>query len=197
MKSSSRYILQEYANRKHLQNIRSETENTWRITYSEKGTKIELEETNSLVEDEYNLSLSSAKYLVEGTTESKETMIHHHKKGHGMRHIQFKISALKQTIRIFLDQLDDSDYEKCIKGFLHICKDIIRMESKQKKLREDLQIYFFNEDIKKLAHERRFLVEKIKKAYNSKQITADDKIIEEKNLIQLRKEHAIQAFIEW
>ncbi len=197
MKSSNRYILQEYANQKHLKNIRSETEDTWRIAYTEKDAKIELAETNSLIEDEYSLNLASAKYLVEGTTESKEAMIHHHKKGHQMRHIQFKISALRQTIRIFLDNLDEQDYERCIKGFLSLCQDIITHEGKDKKIKADLQKYFFNENIKHLSHERLFLLARIKNAYDSGQLTADDKALEEKNLLEFQKEPALRPFLDW
>ena len=134
---------------------------------------------------------------MEGTTESKEAMIHHHKKGHGLRHIQFKISALKQTIRIFLDNLDDLDYEKCIKGFLNICSDIIEVERKQKKITTDLQDYFFNNSIQSLLSERKFLITRIQKAYGSGQITVNDLAVENKNLSNLRKEQALKYFLEW
>ncbi len=197
MKYSSRYILQEYANPDHLENMRSETEDTWKISFLKKDVKIELEETNSLIEEEYSLNLTSTKYFVESTTESKEAMIHHHRKGHQLRHIQFKISALRQTIRIFLDKLDESDYERCIKGFLSICHDIIISEGKEKKIKENLQKYFFNKNIKKISHERAFLLKKIKESYSSGQLTADDKKIGEEGLAEFRKEQALLPFLNW
>ncbi len=197
MTASSRYILQEYANKKNLKNVRSEIEDKWFVAYPEKGVKIELAETNSHIENEYSLHLTSANYLVEGTTELKEAMIHHHKKGHKLCHLQFKITALKQTVRIFLDQLDEQDYERCIKGFLYICQDILRQEGRQKGIKEDLQKYFFNDNIRKLSDERIFLLGRIRKAFGSKQITADDKVVENDNIRILRSEQAINPFLGW
>jgi hypothetical protein len=80
------YVLAEYANEKHLVNHTDKTTDEMRIVYEQNGVQIGLIETNSLVEDEYCLNLKSAKYTLEGT-EVKESMIHHHKKGHSSRHL--------------------------------------------------------------------------------------------------------------
>lgn len=197
MSPSHRYILEAYANQEHLENMRSQTEDTWRVVYAERGTKIELAETNSLIEDEYSLNLTSAQYLVEGATQSREAMIHHHRRGHPLYHLQFKITALGRTIRIYLDMLNNADYEKCIKGFLHLCQDIITHEGKLKKTTDDLPRHFFNEHIGELATERRFLLNRVRSAHGSRQITADDQEVGDEDLQHLRQEPALQPFLDW
>ena len=93
---SNIYLLPLYANRANLKENRYETTHVSSVAYSSGGIKIELSETNSLIEDRYSLNLASARYIVEGsTTESKEAMIHHHPKGHPERHLQFTRKSQK------------------------------------------------------------------------------------------------------
>lgn len=117
-------------------------------------------------------------------------MIHHHTKGHEFKHLQFKLYAKKEEIRIFLDILDDEDYVRCIKGFLHISQDLITKENK------NLFNYFFNENIKSLTNERRHLISKISEASTKGQITASDKSVDKKKLLELQKETHLKPFFE-
>ncbi|HJX06304.1 MAG TPA: hypothetical protein VJ461_06355 [Candidatus Nanoarchaeia archaeon] len=191
------YLLPEYANNKNLQNIRSKTEDEYKIKYSAKGMQIELTENNSLIEEEYCLNLKSAKYLLEGT-EVKESMIHHHEKGSVERHLQFKLQAKKETIRIFLTGLDTEDYEKCIKGFLHISQDLIVKEQKENKIKDNLKEYFFNEKIQSLAAERRYLLKQISSAFKAGNVLdISDKSIDDQKLLELKDEDHLRLFLEW
>jgi len=88
------YILPEYANLDNLKNNRGRYQDEYTTTFSKDEIQITLTETNSLVEDEYCLNLKSSKFTLEG--ETKESMIHHHKKGHADKHLQFKIYSKKQ-----------------------------------------------------------------------------------------------------
>jgi len=189
-KTSTIYTLVEYANPENLKHHRTQTEDEYLISYNDNDSHIELKESNSLVEDEYCLSLESAKYVVEGIRDNKKSMIHHHTKGHEFKHLQFKLYAKKEEIRIFLDILDDEDYILCIKGFLHISQDLIAKENK------NLLNYFFNENIKSLANERRHLLSKISEASAKGQITASDKSVDKKKLLELQKETHLKPFFE-
>ncbi|MFA6073166.1 MAG: hypothetical protein WC758_03570 [Candidatus Woesearchaeota archaeon] len=142
------------------------------------------------------MNLKSAKYFAE-STEVKESMIHHHKKGHKLRHLQFKLQSQRETIRIFLDNLDDEDYARCIKGFLHISQDLIQREMKDNKIKEDLIKYFFNEKIKELANERKYLLEKISDAFGSGQITdMKDESVDKNKLLELKKDSQLEPFLK-
>lgn len=159
--------------------------------------QIELTETNSLIEEEYCLNLKSAKYLLEGT-EVNESMIHHHEKGHGERHLQFKLQAKKETIRIFLTGLGAEDYENCIKGFLHICQDLIVKEQKENKITDNLLEYFFNDKIQSLMAERKYLLKQINGAFKTENIIGtNNKSINEKKLLELKNEAHLKLFLEW
>lgn len=196
-KISTIYNLVEYANSHNLKQNRTQTEDEYYINYSENGIRVELRETNSIVEDEYCLNLESAKYVVEGIKNTKKSMIHHHKKGHKFKHLQFKLYSKREEIRIFLDILDDDEYMRCIKGFLHIAQDLILHEKEESEIREDLLTYFFNEKIKTLKGERRYLLTKIDKAASQRQITgADDKPFDKEKLLELKKETHLKPFFD-
>jgi hypothetical protein len=193
------YILGEYANKEHFKESITQIEHISSITYIKSGFKIELSESNSLVEDKYSLNLNSAKYIVEGNiTETKEAMIHHHPKGHPWRHLQFTLRSTHEKIRINLEPLDDEDYAKCIKGFLHLSQSIIEHEQKQNKIKENLAGFFFNDNVKALSSERQFLLEKIKQAFNSKGILDDsNKSISKDKIESLKKESHLLPFLDW
>lgn len=190
-----KYILPEYSNEKHTEKYSDDKIEEYRVGYKKSGMQIMLTEKNSLVEDEYGLTLKSAKYLAEGT-EIKESMIHHHKKGHASRHLQFKLQAEKETIRIFLDNLDEEDYSKCIKGFLHISQELIKQEQEENNIEDNLIEYFFNKNIITLKKERIFLLSKISESFKQGQITAEDKKINKNKLLTLQQTH-IKPFLEF
>ncbi len=191
------YVLQEFANDKNLVESRTQIEHSFSINFEDQGIKIGLSETNSLIEDEYNLSLKSAKYSVEGS-ESKEAMIHDHKKGHKEKHLQFKLHARRETIRIFLDGLNDEDYQKCIKGFLHISCEIIQREQQMLEIKENLVKYFFNSSIDALGSDRKFLMLKVSKAFNNGQIKNSlEKGLGKKELLELKEEPHLKPFLEF
>lgn len=189
-KKSTIYTLVEYANPKNLKHHRTMTEDEYIISYNDNDSHIELKESNSLIEDEYCLSLESAKYIVEGIKDDKKSMIHHHTKGHEFKHLQFKLYSKKEEIRIFLDILDDEDYIRCIKGFLHISQDLINKENK------NLLNYFFNENIKTLANDRKHLLLKISEASKKGGITASNKFVDNKKLLELKNETYLKPFFE-
>ena len=192
------YILPYYANSSNLDENRSQTSHTSSIKFSSKGFQIELSESNSLVEDKYSLNLHSAKYLVEGSTETKEAMIHHHPQGHKWRHLQFKLKAKREVIRIRLDNLDDEDYQRCIKGFLYISQKIIQHEKEENKIKEDLQKYFFNNKVKQLAAEEKFLLGKIKIALKENGVLDDsNKPLNPERIEALKSEKHLLPFFEW
>ena len=198
-KRSHIYILVEYANKDHLKEDISQVEHVSNIDYSKSGFKIEISESNSLVEDKYSLNLNSAKYVVEGNiTETKEAMIHHHPKGHPWRHLQFTLRSKNKKIRIKLDPLDDDDYARCIKGFLYLSQGIIEHEKKENKINENLVSYFFNDNIKTLSSEKLFLLEKIKKAFTSNSILDESNSSLNKEKIEaLKKESHLLPFLDW
>ncbi|HIJ01261.1 TPA: hypothetical protein HA363_01300 [Candidatus Woesearchaeota archaeon] len=192
------YILSEYANPKHIERYTDKETDEFRITYKKEGMHITITEKNSLLEEEYGLNFKSAKYLVEGRTEIKESMIHHHQKGHKSKHLQFKLQSRKETIRIFLDNIDYTDYERCIKGFLHISQHLMQKEQQENKIEENLLEYFFNEKIQRLELEKRFLLTKISQAFSSGQITdASDDAVDKQRLLELKKEAHLKPFLEW
>lgn len=192
------YILSEYSNQKHTERYTDKNVDEFRITYKKDGINITFTEKNSLIEEEYGLNFKSAKYLVEGRTDVKESMIHHHKKGHKSRHLQFKLQSKKETIRIFLDNIDDTDYKRCIKGFLYISQHLIQKEQEEHKIKENLITYFFNEKIDSLKQEQKFLLEKISQAYSNKQITdTKEDAIDKDKLLELKKETHLKPFLEW
>jgi hypothetical protein len=199
MKRTFIYLLPDYANSAHLVNQRYETEDTYTIGYNKNGLTVTLTETNSLIEEEYCLNLYSAKYIVEGgNTVSKESMIHHHEKGHTIRHLQFILKAQNKKIRIMLDFLDDADYERCIKGFLHISQDLILKEQIDHKIGDDLVAYFFNDRIKTLSSDRAFLLSKIGRAHTDGQMMDDtNSAISKEELIELKKETHLSPFLDW
>jgi len=187
------YILPEYANSDNLKNIRSQFEDEYAINFSQEDIQIVLTETNSLVEDEYCLNLKSSKFTLEG--ETKESMIHHHKKGHADKHLQFKLYAKKQEIRIFLEKLDDEDYQKCIKGFLYIAKELINQE--QNSIKENLVKYFFNEKIEQLIPKSKYLLKKISESFNNKKIlNNEDKPINQNQIKELQADPHLKLFLE-
>jgi hypothetical protein len=192
------YILPEYTNQKHIERHTDKESDESIVAYKKGGINITFTERNSLLEDEYGLNFKSAKYLVEGRTEIKESMIHHHQKGHKSRHLQFKLQSKKETIRIFLDNIDENDYERCIKGFLYISQRLIQKEQEENKIEEDLLDYFFNEKIKKLKSEQEFLLEKISQAFSNGQITAaNDEAVDKMKLLELKEEAHLNPFLEW
>lgn len=195
------YLLSTYTNKEHLEETRYETEHESKVEYCEDSVKIKLSEINSLVEERYCLSLSSAKYIIEGTmpyTEVKEAMIHHHPQGHPWKHLQFKLIGKNEVIRIKLDTIDEEDYIKCIKGFINIAQNIILLEQKENRVQIDLQRYFFNEDVKKLEPERAYLLGKIKQAYERGAIiNNDDEGVDSRQLEELRNENHLLPFLEF
>jgi hypothetical protein len=192
------YVLPKYANPENLENIRSATEDEYRIKYSKDGFCAELTETNSLIEDEYCLNLKSAHYTLEGIADTKESMIHHHRKGETLRHLQFKLKSKRKVIRVMLDPLDDADYENCIKGFLYISCALISNEQRAFGIKDNLQNYFFSKSISSLKDEKNFLLLKIKSAYEHSQITADkSNPVDQRMLLELRKENQLQPFLDW
>ena len=189
------YILPEYANPNNLKNNRGQYQDEYTITFSRDTVKITITETNWLVEDEYCLNLKSAKFTLEG--ETKESMVHHHKKGHTEKHLQFKLYAKKQEIRIFLEKLDDEDYQKCIKGFLYIAKELINQEQQKNSIKENLVKYFFNEKIERLIPESNYLLQKINESFSNQKILDNkDKPINQNEIKALQTEPHLKLFLE-
>lgn len=192
------YILPYYTNIENLRESRSEREHNSSIKFSLGYFHIELSETNSLLKDKYSLNLHSAKYLMEGITEQKEAMIHHHPKGHNWKHLQFKIKSRNEVIRIKLDALDDEDYQKCIKGFLHISQKVIQYEKETNGIEDDLQRYFFNSKIKQLEGEERFLLKQIYLASKSNGILDDSgNPLDRSRIEDLKIEKHMLPFLNW
>ncbi|MCF7871490.1 hypothetical protein K9L97_00470 [Candidatus Woesearchaeota archaeon] len=189
------YILPEYANLENLKNNRGQYEDEYVTTFSQEEIQITLTETNSLVEDEYCLNLKSSKFTLEG--ETKESMIHHHKKGHSDKHLQFKLYAKNQEIRIFLEKLDEEDYQKCIKGFLYIAKELIVQEQENNSIKENLVEYFFNEKIKQLIPESKYLLQKINESWgNQKILNNQNKPMTQNEIKELQTEPHLKLFLE-
>lgn len=184
------YILPEYANSNNLKNIRGQFQDEYKTVFSKEDVQIILSETNSLVEDEYCLNLKSARFTLEG--ETKESMIHHHKKGHSDKHLQFKLYTKQQEIRIFLEKLDDKDYQKCIKGFLYMAKELITQEGNS-----ILIDYFFNEKIENLLPEKAYLLTKINESFYSQKIL-DNKgnALSREEIKKLDSEPHLRLFLE-
>jgi hypothetical protein len=189
------YVLPEFVNNVNLKHFRSQFQDEYTILFSEESVQISLTETNSLVEDEYCLNLRSAKFTLEG--ETKESMIHHHKKGHSDKHLQFKLYAKKKEIRIFLEKLDDNDYQKCIKGFLYIAKELIIQEQEKNQIKENLVEFFFNEKIETLTPHKNYLLTKIRESFDSQKILdTDDKSLNQEDIKKLQKEEHLNLFLE-
>lgn len=189
------YILPEYANGSNLKNIRGQFQDEYTTAFSKDDVQIILSETNSLVEDECCLNLKSAIFALKG--ETKESMIHHHKKGHSDKHLQFKLYTKHQEIRIFLEKLDNDDYKKCIKGFLYLAKELIIKEQEGNSIEENLVSYFFNEKIEKLIPEKDHLLTKISKSFDSQKIL-DNKgnALSKKEIKELESEPHLRLFLE-
>jgi len=192
------YILSQYTNPKHIKHYTDNEIDEYRITYHKEGMHITITEKNSLLEEEYGLNFKSAKYIVEGRTDIKESMIHHHQKGHTSRHLQFKIQSQKETIRIVLNDIDDTDYEKCIKGFLYLSQYLIEKEQKENNIKDNLIDYFFNEKIQELGTQKNFLLDKISRAFSNRQITNErNQAVDSKKLSELKKETHLKPFLDW
>lgn len=195
------YLLPVYSNPDNLEDNRYERVHESKIKFSKDGFKVELSETNSLIEEHYSLNICSARYVVEGsmsTTERKEAMIHHHPHGHPWKHLQFKLSADHKVIRINIEPVDEDDYVKCIKGFMHISRDLIAREQEENEIETDLPEYFFNEKIEELGPCKTYLLGKIKTAYSKGNILdRDDKAVEQDQLTELKKEKQLLPFLEW
>lgn len=189
------YILPEFANHKNLKNIRTQTQDEYNIKFLKNNLHIVLSETNSLIEDEYCLNLQSEKFILE--SEKKESMIHHHSKGHKGKHLQFKIYNKGQEIRIFLEQLNNEDYQNCIKGFLCIAKELIIQEQESNNIKQNLIDYFFNEKIMNLNNEKEYLLVKIKESFSSKKfLNNNNKPLVKKEVIELQKEPHLKLFLK-
>lgn len=196
------YLLPEYANTANLHHERSATEDEYVIRFSrERGYSISLSETNSLVEERYSMTLHSAEYVAEGQmarTEVKEAMIHHHPQGHPWKHLQFRLKAENKVLRIRLDPLGPKDYLRCIKGFIYTAKTVIEYEKSEQGIDEDLVGHFFNERIKELEAERKYLLQKIKEAYAEGGFLDDSgNRISAEQLEILREETHLLPFLEW
>lgn len=192
-KSKFIYILPEYSNSNNLINIRTQTDDEYRLSFTKNNLIINLSEINSLIENEYCLILHSSKIILES---NKESMIHSHNKGHKDKHLQFKLYSKKEVIRIFLDNLDDEDYHKCIKGFLFIAHELIKIEQKENFIEENLIKYFFNENIDKLFYDKMFLITKINESYLNNQIKDfQNKIISCDKLKEFQKEPHLSLFL--
>ena len=195
------YVLGNYANSSNLKHERYETEHITKVRFSNDSLIIELSESNSLVEERYCLNIKSAKFIIEGTmnqNEIKEAMVHHHPYGHPWKHLQFKIYGKNEVIRINLEPLDEEDYINCIKGFLHISKDIIDIEEKENKISTNLTSYFFNSALEELMPFRKYLLRKIKTAYDSEQVLNDSNTpINSKQLGELKAEKILLPFFNW
>lgn len=191
------YLLPTCANKDNLESIRHETEHESKVRYCEDGLVIELSEINSLIEERYCLSIMSSIFILEGTM-SKEAMIHHHPHGHPWKHLQFKLEKENKVIRINLEPVDERDYEKCIKGFLHISQDLIKMEQQENKIEQNLIDYFFDDNINDLEPYRAYLLKKIKLAYEQNNMLNDSNYpINPEQLKNLRSEKRLLPFLDW
>ena len=192
------YLLPEYVNASHLEDRRDAKEHASSVKYNNNGVIIELSETNSLVEDKYSMNIHSAEYTLEGTTESKEAMIHYHQKGHEEKHLQFKLQSKHKVIRIMFPLLDREDYERCIKGFIYSTKQIIEYEKEEFSIDTDLISYFFNEKIEEIRTDRDFLLGKIQQASKEDNLIDDaNKVITPEELDELRTEPYLLPFLDW
>lgn len=195
------YLLKDYANPSNFEQERYQTEDVSIIKFSDGHLTLKLTESNSLVEERYCLNIESAKYELEGImsrNEIKEAMIHHHPQGHPWKHLQFKMSSRSEVIRVNLEPVDEEDYEKCIKGFLHISQDIIKIEQKENKIGTDLISYFFNNKIEELSPFRGYLLRKIKTAYeNSSILSNSNEPIDPQQLDGLKSEKLLLPFLNW
>jgi len=195
------YLLPLYANKSNLEDNRHETEHESKVKFSEENITLELSEVNSLIEERYCLSIMSAKYVLEGTmsrNEIKETMIHHHPHGHPWKHLQFKLTHEDEVIRVNLEPVDERDYIKCIKGFLHISQDLINLEKQENEIEKDLIKHFFDDNIEELEPFRGYLLRKIKIAYKEGNVLNDsNESINSKQLEALRSEERLLPFLNW
>ena len=197
---NSIYLLPDYANPENLKNQRTETNDIYTVQYETKGALIELSETNSLIEDKYCLRLHSSLYVVEGEEDrqiAKEGMIHHHTKGHKGRHLQFRLVHEREVIRISLEPMDDEDYKNCIKEFISVAKRIIQSEGEELGDKQ-LCAYFFNPSIATLESHKIFLLDKIKRAFESGDILGgNNAAIDDKRLQMLKSEKHLLPFLSW
>lgn len=193
------YLLPFYANKENLEENRGKMEHESRIRFSKNDIQLELSEINSLIEERYCLSITSAKYILEGTmskNEIKEAMIHHHPHGHPWKHLQFKLSSQNEVIRINLEPVDEEDYLKCIKGFLHISQDLIELE--QENIDKNLLNYFFDDKISELKSFRTYLLNKIKTSYeNGNILNNSNKSINSEQLEILKSEEKLLPFFDF
>lgn len=201
MKRTHIYLLPYYANPSNLKENRGEREHESRIVFSENGLNLELSETNSLIEEQYSLNLKSAKYVLEGIApknEIKEAMIHHHHYRHLWKHLQFTLEHEHKVIRIVLDPLDEEDYQNCIKGFLYLCQDLMMQEMKENNIGTNLPEYFFNEKIIESENHKYFLLDKVKRAFESgNMLNHSEQPINEYTLTDLKKEKHLLPFLNW
>ncbi|MBL7147988.1 MAG: hypothetical protein ISS82_04140 [Nanoarchaeota archaeon] len=195
------YLLSFYSNKENLEDNRHETEHESKVKFSERGITLELSEVNSLVDEMYCLRIMSAKYILKGTmsqNEIKEAMIHHHPHGHPWKHLQFKLTSQNEVIRINLEPVDEGDYIKCIKGFLHISQDLIKLEQKDNKIEQNLIEYFFDDNIKELEPFGVYLLNKIKRAYeHGNVLNNSNKSISSNQLGIFRSEKRLLPFLDW
>ena len=125
-------------------------------------------------------------------------MIHHHPQGHSDKHLQFELNSGQMVIRIFLEKLDQSDYENCIKGFLSMSQDLIETEKKANNIGGDLQFYFFNEKISELIPYKSYLLKQVKLAFENQKIINDDgSVVDVKYLETLKDDPALLPFFNW
>ena len=201
LKKTHIYLLPLYANKENLEENRYKTEYESRIRFSKSNIKLELSEVNSLVEEQYCLSIMSAKYVLEGMmskNEIKEAMIHHHPHGHPWKHIQFKFTSQNEVIRINLEPVDEEDYLKCIKGFLHISQDLIELEQQENKIDHNLIDYFFDKKVNELEPFRIYLLNKIKTAYdNGNMLNNSDEVVDSNQLRSFKSEKRLLPFLDW
>lgn len=134
----------------------------------------------------------------EETAENREAMIQHHPGRHQDRHLQFRLKASHEVIRIRLEFLDHDDYLRCIRGFLSVSQKIIESEQADGEMPIDLDDYFFNDLIDELDCDRQFLLGKIKLAYQSENILGDgDAPVTQDKLEALKEESHLLPFLDW
>jgi hypothetical protein len=198
-KQSINYILSYYANPKNQRIVRSETEVLTQIQYTD-GVLITLIETNSLIKDNFSLTLHSAEYIVESKeNQITESMLHNHDGRHSDWHLQFNLQTnAKKTIRIIIDSLSEEEHKTCICGFLYLVKNLLQKEEKKKKIDCNLKKYFFNEHIDELEKECMFLLGKIKIASNiNKFMDENDAPLTQEEIDELKKETHLLPFLQW
>jgi hypothetical protein len=184
------YVLPEFCNSEKLQH-RPGADDTWRISYDKQGRRILLEEVISRDSGKHILELTS--FSVE-LNETRETAIHHHpEKGHLGYHLQFTIRLDKtRVIRIFLDNLDKQGYQRCVRGFLKIAKEIIEQECIRDNI-PSLTTHFFKPNIDELEPDWLYL----KKQVLLSRITNDEgTIIEKEELGRLKQEVHLLPFFD-